>query len=256
MARPGFRVIRPDAGKAFPPGADSPCQAGATRPKGGKTRPNGGKTRPKARESRPELRTLPGQGRPAPGSGQKASRRGRIISVRMVAAHFNLRPFYSLDLPTQTSQAKAYGGGQERAILFREGPAQRSVEHGFRVGESGGMSNHESSSPGGSLKTEKDGRPPCPRTPPSAKLKGTRSPGKPCVLLLSRRGPVGSGGRPGEGACPPFFPPLTSRHENDIPLQARCRAPEPACSSFGPFLPVVSLAASTGASVDTLRAQT
>ncbi len=47
----------------------------------------------------------------------------------------------------------------------------------------------------GSLKTEKDGRPPGPRTPPSANLKETWSSGKPC----SRSAP---GGRPGRGHTP------------------------------------------------------
>ncbi|MEA2561165.1 MAG: hypothetical protein QOH06_2669 [Acidobacteriota bacterium] len=57
-----------------------------------------------------------------------------------------------------------------------------------------------------SLKTEKDGWPPCPRTPPSANLKGTWSSGKPCVPLRRGEGRSAPGGGWDEGVCPPSLP--------------------------------------------------
>ena len=56
--------------------------------------------------------------------------------------------------------------------------------------------------PAGSLKTEKDGRPPSPRTPPSAHIEGDLVSREAVRPLPSRRGPVGSGGRPGRGRMP------------------------------------------------------
>ena len=65
--------------------------------------------------------------------------------------------------------------------------------------------------PSGSLKIEKDGRPPGPRTPPSAQMKGTWSPGKPCVPLPSRRGTSRLRGEAGGGACALLAVPLPPR---------------------------------------------
>src|SRR5688572_2861332 len=61
------------------------------------------------------------------------------------------------------------------------------------------------------------------RCPP--KLKGTWSPGKPCALPHPGREQVGSGGRLGEGGCPPDFP---SRLASEVP------SPELTCCTSNP----------------------
>jgi len=88
----------------------------------------------------------------------------------------------------------------------------------------GRSDNSRIAPPAGSLTIEDGRRPPCPRTPPSAQMKGTWSPGKPCASLPSGRGHAGSGGRLGLGHLP-SNPPLPPRARERHPLPQRGAEP-------------------------------
>ena len=73
----------------------------------------------------------------------------------------------------------------------------------------------------GSLKTEKDGRPPGPRTPPSAQFEGDLVSWEAVCLSSVERERAGSGGRPGRGLTPLNPSPRPSRGQHPAPSTKR-----------------------------------